>query len=419
MGPLSTPRASQYVTTMVVDGGRERLHALDAVRAIVMTLGVVLHVAWAYLPGLGPYWPLADRTSSTALGLVFYVIHMFRMTAFYLIAGFFARGLLQRYGLGGWLRNRLRRVFIPLVLAYLTLAPIMALAVAWSVVRSGRAGSASPIGLLLAQGSMPPFHLWFLYYLLLIYAVAIPARWLFARFVDANGQRRARIDVAVAAMLQRPWAPLLAGVPCAVGLLLSQGWDLWLGIRTPDRSLVPEAPALGVYGLTFAFGWLLQRQPAVLNHLGERWRGHLAVAVVATVASLALLGATPTYLPSPAGTRTLAYAATYGTAAWGWTFALLGMAVVRFGESRASWRYLADASYFVYLVHLPLVLWLQAALREVAWHWSIKFSIILAITLVALMPTYHYCCTPKGRGRTMSGPQAHVACRGSHPRCKG
>ena len=151
-----------------------------------MILGVVLHVAWAYLPGLGPYWPLADRSPSIALGLLFYVIHMFRMTAFYLIAGFFARGLLQRYGLGGWIRNRFRRVFVPMVLAYVTLAPIMALALAWAVVRSGRAGSASPIGLLLAQGSIPPFHLWFLYYLLLIYAAAIPARWLFARFVDAD-----------------------------------------------------------------------------------------------------------------------------------------------------------------------------------------------------------------------------------------
>lgn len=355
-----------------------------------MILGVVLHVAWAYLPGLASYWPLADRSPSVALGLLFYVIHMFRMTAFYLIAGFFARGLLQRYGLGGWLRNRFKRVFIPMVLAYVTLAPIMALALAWSMVRSGQAGAASPIGLLLAQGRIPPFHLWFLYYLLLIYTVAIPARWLFARFVDGTGQRRVRIDAAIAEMLKRPWAPLLVGVPCAAGLALSQGWDLWLGIRTPDQSLVPEAPALGVYGLTFAFGWILQRQPDVLNHLAERWRGHLALAVVATTASLALVGVVPSYRPAPAGLRMLAFAVLYATAAWGWTFALLGAAVARFGESRASWRYLADASYFVYLVHLPLVLWLQAALREVAWHWSIKFSAILTMTLVVLMLTYHF-----------------------------
>jgi hypothetical protein len=375
---------------MPADGSRGRVHALDAARAIVMMLGVVLHVAWAYVPGIGPHWPLADTSQSTALGILFYVIHMFRMTTFYLVAGFFARGLLDRYGLAGWLRNRARRVLVPLVLAYVTLVPIMALALAWTVVRSGRAGAASPVGLLLAQGSLPPFHLWFLYYLLLIYAAAVPARWLFAYFVDAGGQRRARIDVVIAAMLRRPWAPVLAGIPCALGLVLSEGWDLWFGIRTPDRSLVPEAPALGVFGLTFVFGWLLQRQPAVLQFLGERWRSHLAVAVVATIASLALLGATPTYRPATDGPRTLAYAVTYATASWGWTFGLLGLSLAWFGERRASWRYLADASYFVYLAHLPVVLWLQAVLRDVAWHWSIKFSIILAMTLVVLMPTYHY-----------------------------
>jgi glucans biosynthesis protein C len=382
--------AAQAAMTVAVDQRRERVHALDATRAIVMLLGVVLHVAWAYLPGIGPHWPLADRSSSVALGLVFYVIHMFRMMAFYLIAGFFARALLQRYGMAGWLRNRFRRVVVPLVLAYLTLVPIMTLAVAWSMVRSGRAGSASPIGLLLAQDGLPPFHLWFLYYLLLIYAAAVPARWLFARVVDAGGQRRVRIDRAIAGILRSPWAPLVAGIPCAVGLLLSQGWDIWLGIRTPDQSLVPEAPALGVFGLAFAFGWVLQRQPVVLNHLAQRWRGHLAVAMVATIASLALFGVVPTYRPVPAGLGTLAFAVIYATAAWGWIFALIGGAVAHFGQSRASWRYLADASYFVYLVHLPLVLWLQAALRDVAWHWSIKFSIILVITLAALMLTYHY-----------------------------
>jgi hypothetical protein len=382
-------RDAQSFTT-VMSEPRERFHALDATRAIVMILGVVLHVAWAFLPGLNPYWPLADRSPSTALGVLFYVIHMFRMTAFYLIAGFFARGLLQRYGLADWLRNRFRRVFVPMVLAYITLAPIMALALAWSVVRSGHGGGASPFALLLAQAGIPPFHLWFLYYLLLIYAAALPARWLFARYVDATGRHRARIDVAVAEVLRQPWAPLLAGVPCAIGLSLSEGWDLWLGIRTPDRSLVPEAPALGVYGLTFAFGWVLQRQPAALTHLAAHWRSHFAIAVIATAASLALIGLRPTYLPPPAGVRTLVYAVTYATATWGWTFALLGVAMARCGERRASWRYLADASYFVYLVHLPLVFWLQAVLRDVAAHWSIKFSSILGITLAALMLTYHY-----------------------------
>ena len=355
-----------------------------------MILGVVLHVAWGYLPGLGAYWPLADRSPSVALGLLFYVIHMFRMTAFYLIAGFFARGLLQRYGIGGWLRNRFRRVLVPFVLAYVTLAPIMTLAIAWSMVRSGQGGSASPIGLLLDQDSLQLFHLWFLYYLLLIYTAAIPARWLFARFVDDGGRLRARMDAAIATMLRGPWAPLLAAIPCAVGLVLSQGSDMWLGIRTPDQSLVPEAPALFVYGLTFTFGWVLQRQPAAINHLAERWRSNLAIAAVATVGSLAILGLVPTYRPPPAGARTIAAAILYGTAAWAWTFALIGMAVARFGDRRASWRYLADASYFVYLVHLPLVLWLQAILRDVTWHWSIKFAIILGITLVALTLAYHY-----------------------------
>ena len=72
----------------------ERLHALDAVRAFALLAGVVLHAAMSYLPGF-TIWPLLDRSTSVPLALTFYVIHIFRMTAFFVIAGFFARLLVH------------------------------------------------------------------------------------------------------------------------------------------------------------------------------------------------------------------------------------------------------------------------------------------------------------------------------------
>ena len=36
----------------------------------------------------------------------FYVLHIFRMTVFFVLAGFFARMLLERRGVGGFIANR-------------------------------------------------------------------------------------------------------------------------------------------------------------------------------------------------------------------------------------------------------------------------------------------------------------------------
>jgi glucans biosynthesis protein C len=89
----------------------DRLHALDAVRAYALLLGVVLHGAAAFLGGFPiPLW--LDEPSDGA-AVIYYVIHMFRMSAFFLIAGFFARMLLERRGVKAFVRDRAKRVALP------------------------------------------------------------------------------------------------------------------------------------------------------------------------------------------------------------------------------------------------------------------------------------------------------------------
>ena len=52
-------------------------------------------------------------------------------------------------------------------------------------------------------------------------------------------------------------------------------------------------------------------------------------------------------------------------------------------------RYLSDASYFLYLAHLPIVFVLQVLLMNVPLHWSLKFPLIVAIALGVLLAAYH------------------------------
>ena len=72
------------------------------------------------------------------------------------------------------------------------------------------------------------------------------------------------------------------------------------------------------------------------------------------------------------------YTAGYALSIWYWTFGLLGAAVRFFSRRSPVRRYLADASYWFYLVHLPIVFALQVLLMNVPLHWTLKFPLILA-----------------------------------------
>ena len=92
----------------------QRLHALDAVRGFALLLGVAFHAALSFMPGWPPgIWAMNDSSPSAALSDAAFVSHLFRMTLFFFIAGFFARLLHQKLGTAGFWKNRLMRIGVP------------------------------------------------------------------------------------------------------------------------------------------------------------------------------------------------------------------------------------------------------------------------------------------------------------------
>jgi peptidoglycan/LPS O-acetylase OafA/YrhL len=99
-----------------------RRHDLDALRAVAMLLGILLHASLAYVPNIP--WPVQDRQPAPWLLLLFLAIHGFRMPLFFLVSGFFTAMLWQRRGAQAMLAQRYKRVFVPLVLGFCTLLPL-------------------------------------------------------------------------------------------------------------------------------------------------------------------------------------------------------------------------------------------------------------------------------------------------------
>ncbi len=364
-----------------------RLHALDAVRAFALLAGVVLHAAMSFLPGFAEAgWPLTDRSPSTALGVTFFVIHIFRMTLFFMIAGYFAHLLFHRRGQRGFIRNRALRIVVPLVVGWIVVMPMIVVAFAWSASTTGTVATAPPQAAPLL--AFPLTHLWFLYVLVLLYAGTLGIRGLMAR-VDRSGAAAALGDRLVRMTVRTSGAPVVLAIPVFAALLTIPEWRRWFGIPTPDQSVIPNLAASAAFITAFGFGWMLERQSDLLRVVQRQWPLHLGAAVAATVACLSIVGLAPEFHAAPAGSQTIAYAALYAVGSWTWTFAITGIALRFFSAESRTRRYVSDASYWVYIMHLPIVFLLQAALRGTELHWSLKFTAILAGALSVLFASYH------------------------------
>lgn len=370
----------------------ERLHALDAVRGYALLLGIVLHATVSFVPSPSRVWIIQDTHQSVALALLFFAIHVFRMTTFFLLAGFFARMSFHRRGVRGFVRDRLQRIGLPLVIGWpLVFAP-MVLVVMWAAGFPKGGPIPGGAGWPPALPNFPLTHLWFLYVLLELYAGMLVVRSVVVR-LDASGVLRAAVDRIFARIMRNPLGPAALAIPIGTAFCLDPTWINVMGVRTPDQSLITNLQALIGFGTAFGYGWLLHRQVDLLRFLERRWLWNLLPALGLILIGFVLAGVmlsmpgTPS-LPVRVGTLRLASAIFYALTIWSSTFAVIGLAL-RFmsGYSRTR-RYMADASYWVYLIHLPIVMALQVAVSQLDWPWPIKFAIILGVALPLMLASY-------------------------------
>src|SRR5258708_26767097 len=175
----STPQCSRSFARPSSESSRviaptatpSRYQALDALRAAMMFLGIYLHAAVAYSPNGG--WPYKPAQLTTTLDYSMVLIHIFRMPVFYVMAGFFAALLLQRYGFRRAADNRFWRIVVPFVVGWIILYPLVMFLAALGRGGGDRALDFIVSGRFLAYAH--PLHLWFLEYLIVLYLLAIVA----------------------------------------------------------------------------------------------------------------------------------------------------------------------------------------------------------------------------------------------------
>ncbi|MFM8734364.1 MAG: acyltransferase family protein [Pirellulales bacterium] len=164
----------------------------------------------------------------------------------------------------------------------------------------------------------------------------------------------------------------------------------------PDTSLglLPKPHVLGFYACFFFFGVATFAAEGLDTRLGSRWKFLLPAAAVLLAAGIATIN-----------DRLLA---TILQPAYAWTMSLglIGLFCRLFPYPRPAVSWLADASYWMYLVHVPLVMVAQLLVRRWPLPPGAKFLLILGLVTPLLLASYRWCVRFTVIGRLLNGPRA-------------
>jgi len=379
----------------------DRLHGLDALRAGALLLGVVLHASLAFFPQ--QIWIVADESRSIGAAWLFFAIHLFRMTAFFLIAGLFAHMMLSRRGWPGFVRDRAMRITGPLAAFWFPVMVGIVGALIWTSYVNGLVvpGAPAPPPPTYDWTNFPLTHLWFLYVLTLFYAGVLILRAPFA-LLERDGSWGRIVDRMTGALIG-PWTPAVLAAPLALALYLDPKWIAFFAVPTPDAGLVPHTAALVGFGLAFGLGFLIDRRRDLLNRIAAWSPLFLAVAVVSGVAAWHLAGGPKiTPMVEPTEEKAIAAAVT-ALAVYSSALAAMGLCLRFLSGYSAIRRYLADASYWVYILHLPLVMLAQVWVQDWAGPWWLKLGGVSLGVFAVCLVTYELLIRHSFMGRWLNG----------------
>lgn len=362
-----------------------RYHYLDNIRALAMLLGIVFHAALAYSPLVHDFWFSASNESATSIDTVTFFTHLFRMPLFFLVSGFFAIMLLQKRGIAGFLKNRSMRILLPFIIFFPFLAAAIFAVIAWAL---ENVENLSPMLLLIQEmqntpgAPKPPLstmHLWFLFNLFLFtLTTSVLYKFNFFQSKLVSKISSAKFIIFVFPLLM---IPAMYSQPAP---------------HPAAEKFYPQLWSFGFYGLFFILGCVIFLKQHLLEEFEPYKHILMVVSLLAYIVFYNLLPATITveelmtnvnggFIPTWKHIY-MAVCETYIAVYMTIYCLLLGKKLLN--KQSKTLKLISDSSYWVYLIHLPILLMIQFSLIDVEMNMWLKFFISTSLTFIVAMMSY-------------------------------
>ena len=257
----------------------KRFHSLDAMRAILMLIGVYFHLAHAYTP-FYTGWARNQETTSMFFGFFILSSNSFRMHAFFLIAGFFGALLYERKGARAMIENRFKRIFLPLIVMIWPISISIRFSQEFANYQlkgmSFTDSITNSISIFKSLEILPwsTQHLWFLNFLFFMSFFAFLTKYFFNQSNKEDNQRVGKIGKVIALLFSKQWLVtisfcfLYGTLMALMGKHKAQGFDnwwewLWFFYPNGVKTFI-------AFGFFYFFGWHMYYQRSLLDILSVK-----------------------------------------------------------------------------------------------------------------------------------------------------
>ena len=359
-----------------------RYHGLDILRACALILGLFFHAAIPFAENPYPLWIVYYEGKNWLYDTIMVSTHSFRMPLFFLLAGFFSALLYRKLSERNYLRARTKKLIFPFIASMLLFTPLMIMQYIWA----GFDTNPWETGNQFHWKNYPIFHLWFLEILIIITALVmiffVSIKYLFPnthhslqQFLEADSQNK-----------QLSWNVIFFACLALIGYLC---WSNFPGDQfIYSFTVIQPLDKIFVYLLFFLIGWVLYRNAFLFARVRRSVKMNLLLGSVALIfllwvrcwlfvhkdEQLMMLGIL--------GNIAVPIAAVF------LSLGLFGFFTHEKFKPSTTFDYLVRASYWIYLIHLPIILYIQVIIADWQIHAFIKYIFIIAVTFIISCLTY-------------------------------
>ena len=360
-----------------------RLHYLDWLQVLAI-LGVFLFHAFHPFDDLVD-WHIKNAEKSTLATFFTGFFNLWGMPFFFFMAGATSWFSLRWRTPGRYVRERVTRLLIPLIIGSIILTPIQAY---YEFTHKGWWEGSSLVEFILSPEARTYFfteynsitlgpeifgdvgyHLWFVGFLFLYALIALP---IFLWLVQDSGKR---FVASFARLAKWRGGLLLFAIP-----LILIGY-----IFQPFLSGYTGWASFFFMLIFFVFGYILIADERFTQAIRRDWRLHLVLGIICTLFFFSVAAGVPVWdwLVSPGTLEFYISWTAWGINSWCWTMVMMYIGMHYLDHTNKWLQYGREASFPFFWVHQPVII--MIAFYVVQWETSVFLkSLVVVITSFAI-----------------------------------
>ncbi|MDI9337310.1 MAG: acyltransferase family protein [Alphaproteobacteria bacterium] len=356
-----------------------RNYALDYIRATMMIVIVIAHGTLNYIKTKHT-WGIENTEHHLIFDIIlFYFVYPYVLPIFFIISGYFSALHLQKYGWKSSLVERIKRILIPLlVFAFICNALIN---LGFNLSNSLTNNYSNPCHLFLQYFKSGQFlfpieihHLWFLYYLFIINIIFMAINQIITAFIKKpfldNLKKKLKLKCG-----------FLMFIVFALLFISFYFVSHKAYLISPDHWII-DFPSLFIYSIFFGLGWVVAKTDSLENIISKK-------PILLIILSFILFGCFFVFQLKIKAILWLmcGLSALYSILL---IFGIIGLFFKYFNQFSPKLNILSQSSYWIYLIHLPIIIFLFGFVSFIPKLIFIKFLVVSGLTLFLGLLSYRY-----------------------------